>query len=292
MTSMPRNVRLLLAYDGTEFHGWQRQPGQRTVQESLEQAARRVARHQVLINGAGRTDAGVHAQGQVANFETTCSIPCDKLGKAIGSRLPKDISIRHVREMPLSFRSSRDAVCKLYRYRIHNDPQRPVEELTHRYVYHFWHPLDLSRMRAAARLMVGERDFIAFASSGSARETTVRTVLGVQVYRHFQEVRVDVEGTGFLYNQVRNMVGTLIEIGRGHWAPEFVTEILESRDRSLAGPTAPARGLCMQWVRYDLPTLFAAAELVSSTEAAPGVDQPEASLDEVVEPSGHEEPSP
>jgi tRNA pseudouridine38-40 synthase len=291
---MQRNIRFVLAYDGTEFHGWQRQPGQRTVQDSLEQAARRVARHQVLINGAGRTDAGVHAQGQVANFETTSSIPCDKLGKAMGSRLPKDISIRHVREVPLTFRSSRDAVSKLYRYRIHNHAQRPVEELTHRYVYHFWHPLDLSRMQAAARLMVGEKDFIAFASSGSARETTVRTVLGVQVYRHLQEIRVDVEGTGFLYNQVRNMVGTLIEIGRGHWAPEYVSEILASRDRSLAGPTAPARGLCMQWVRYDLPTLFAAASSASAAQAEAAVRQDDlnSTSADLADPSGHPEPSP
>ncbi len=254
---MRRNIRLLLAYDGTGFHGWQAQPGLRTVQDSLEQAVRRVVRHQVRIAGAGRTDAGVHAHGQVANFETTCTIPCESLAKAIGSRLPKDISIHHVREMPLHFRSTSDASSKLYRYRIHNHPQRPVEELTQRYVYHFWHPLDLERMRMAAARMVGTRDFAAFASKGSARETTVRTVLSVHLGRELREIHVDVEGTGFLYNQVRNMVGTLIEIGRGHWEPEYVTEILESGDRSKAGPTAPARGLCMQWVKYDLPAIEA-----------------------------------
>lgn len=287
---MTRNIRLVIAYDGTDFHGWQRQPGLRTVQEALEQAARRVVRHQVLLNGAGRTDAGVHAQGQVANFETTCAIPCDKLGKAIGSRLPKDISIQRVREMPLSFRSSRDAVSKLYRYRIHGHPQRPVEELTHRYVYHFWQPLEIESMQEAARLMVGEKDFAAFASKGSTRETTVRTVLGVDVYRHMQEIRVDVEGTGFLYNQVRNMVGTLIEIGRGHWAPEYVKEILESGDRSLAGPTASARGLCMQWVRYDLPALLAAGSQPpaprpeNATRAGPPDRSSEAFDDEELSP--------
>jgi len=252
---MLRNVRLLVAYDGTDFHGWQAQPDMRTVQETLEQAARRVVRHQVTINGAGRTDAGVHASGQVANFETTCDIPCSNLQKAIGSRLPKDMSLYEVREVPLSFRASSDAMSKLYRYTIYNSSSRPVERQRQRYAYHFWHPLDLPRMRAAAELLVGEHDFAAFATKGSQRETSVRTILRCEVGVHFQEIRIDVEGTGFLYNQVRNMVGTLLEIGRGHWEPECVTDILGSRDRANAGPTAPARGLCLQWVRYNLAKL-------------------------------------
>lgn len=249
---MPRNVRLLIAYDGTDFHGWQHQPGLRTVQESIQQAIRRVARHQVSLIGSGRTDAGVHARGQVANFETTCEIPCDNLRKAIGSRLPKDISIIRADEVPAGFRSTFDAVSKLYRYRIHNAPGRPVEDLAQRYCYHFWHPLDDDAMRRAAALLVGTHDFAAFASKGSERESTVRTVLRIEVYRRYEDVFVDVEGKGFLYNQVRNMVGTLIEIGRGHWPPPYAGEILASRDRSTAGPTAPARGLCLQWVKYDL----------------------------------------
>lgn len=252
-----RNVRLLLAYDGTEYHGWQRQPGLRTVQELLEQAVRRVARHQVAVLGAGRTDSGVHAAGQVASFLTGSTIPCDRMARAIGSRLPKDISVYHAREVPLSFRSTSDATSKLYRYRIHNHPKRPVSQHTQRYAYHFWQPLDLERMREAARLFVGTRDFAAFASRGSERETTVRTVHRVDVRRSFEEIRIDVEGSGFLYHQVRNMVGTLIEVGRGHWEPACVTEILAGGDRGNAGPTAPALGLCLQWVRYDLPRLAA-----------------------------------
>lgn len=252
ITWMLRNIRLLVAYDGTDFHGWQRQPGARTVQESIEQALRRVVHHQITVLGAGRTDAGVHAAGQVANFETTSTMPCENLKKAIGGRLPKDISIGAVDEVPLGFRATTDAISKLYRYRIYNETHRPVGELAQRYTYHFWHPLDIPAMRAAARHLLGTHDFAAFATRGSERQSTVRTILGLEIYAHYNELRIDVEGTGFLYNQVRNMVGTLIEVGRGHWPVESIPAILASRDRCRAGPTAPARGLCMQWVRYDL----------------------------------------
>jgi len=249
---MPRNVRLLVAYDGTEFHGWQHQPGFRTVQETIQQAIRRVVHHQVALVGAGRTDAGVHARGQVANFETTCEIPCENLRKAIGSRLPKDVSIVRADEVPPGFRSTYDAVGKLYRYTIHNAAGRPVEEQVQRYTYHFWHPLDDERMRRAAALLVGTHDFAAFASKGSVRESTIRTVRRLEIYRRYDQLLVDVEGTGFLYNQVRNMVGTLIEIGRGRWESDYAAQILAGGDRANAGPTAPARGLCLQWVKYDL----------------------------------------
>lgn len=249
---MSRNIRLLIAYDGTEYHGWQHQPGLRTVQETIQQAIRRVVRHRISLTGSGRTDSGVHAAGQIANFETTCEIPCDNMRKAIGSRVPKDISIVRADEVPLGFRSTFDAVSKLYRYTIHNAQGRPVENRQQRYCYHFWQPLDDDRMREAAALLIGTHDFAAFASKGSERETTVRTVLRIEISRRYDQVCIDVEGKGFLYNQVRNMVGTLIEIGRGHWAPAYAGEILASCDRSNAGPTAPARGLCLQWVRYDL----------------------------------------
>jgi len=249
---MDRNIRFLIAYDGTDFHGWQKQPEMRTVQDVVEQAMRRVVRHQVGLNAAGRTDAGVHAAGQVANFESTCEIPLINLRKAIGSRLPKDVSLLHVSEVPMGFRCSQDAVSKLYRYRIYNASHRPVQEHVQRYTYHFWNELDPDRMQDAAAHLVGTHDFAGFATKGSERETTVRTILRVDVTRHYEEIRVDVEGTGFLYNQVRNIVGTLLEIGRGHWEPERIDQILAAKDRSLAGPTAPARGLCLQWVRYDL----------------------------------------
>jgi tRNA pseudouridine38-40 synthase len=257
---MERNIKLVIAYDGTDFHGWQRQPETRTVQGMIEQAARRVALHQVNVIGSGRTDAGVHAAGQVANFYTTSPIPTQNLRRAIGARLPKDVTLIHVCEVPLSFNAVKSSRGKLYRYRVYNAEGRPVERHLQRYTYHCWHHLEIEPMREAARCMVGRLDFSAMASSGSPRESNVRTVQSLQIRRIYDEIRFDVFGRGFLYNQVRNMVGTLIEVGRGHWPPERVASIMAGRNRSQAGPTAPARGLCLQWVRYDLPHLAQAED--------------------------------
>jgi tRNA pseudouridine38-40 synthase len=252
---MLRTIYLLVAYDGTDFHGWQQQAGLRTVQGVLEQAVRRVVRHQADLVGCGRTDAGVHAAGHVSSFDTTCELAADRLRHAVGARLPKDVSVIQLRFVQPGFDARRDAISKLYRYRIHNAEGRPVEHVTQRYTYHFWHPLDLDAMRAASRDFVGEKDFSALAGQGDTRESKVRTVLRCDVERHYDEIRIDVEGKGFLYNQVRNMVGTLIEVGRGHWEPDYVAEILASGDRAKAGPTAPAPGLCLQWLRYPASRL-------------------------------------
>jgi len=248
---VPRTLRLTLAYDGTDFHGWQRQAGVRTVQEEVEAVLRRVLREPVNLTGASRTDAGVHARGQVAHLCTDASIPADNLRRAVSHRLPGDVTVLHVAEAPLGFDARRDARAKLYRYRVYNHPRRPVAHLRQRYAWHVWYPLDLDRMRAAAARLVGTYDFTAFASAGSPRRSGVRTMYSVGIRRCYDEVLIDVRGDGFLYNQVRNMVGTLVEIGRGHWEPERVSLILESRDRTQAGPTAPAHGLCLQWVEYD-----------------------------------------
>jgi tRNA pseudouridine38-40 synthase len=263
---MRRNIMFVLAYDGTDFHGWQIQPGLRTVQGVLEETARRVLGQPVEILGAGRTDAGVHAAGQVANFLSDSEIPVTRMRHALGSRLAKDLSLLRGREVDASFVASRHAVSKLYRYRLYACPDRPVNELLQRYTHHFWHPLDLERMRAGACHFVGTHDFAAMASKGSQRLSTTRTVIRCEIYRRYDEVRFDIEGTGFLYNQVRNMVGTLIEVGRGHWEPEHVREILESKDRSQAGPTAPAKGLCLQWVRYPAALLSPAPDGASAAE--------------------------
>ena len=252
---MLRNVMTLIAYDGADFHGWQTQPGMRTVQDCFEQALRRVLRHRVVVFGAGRTDSGVHAAGQVANFFTTSPAPLQGIFHATGSRVPKDMSIIRMDPVPLTFHATHTAVCKLYRYRIHNKPGRPCANLTQRFVYHYWRPLDINAMRRAASAWIGTHDFTSFASSGNVRSTNVRTISRIDVYREGLEIRVDVIGTGFLYNQVRNMVGTLIEFGRGHWPAEQAADILAARDRKRAGPTAPANGLCMQWVKYDIPGL-------------------------------------
>ncbi|MBN1347313.1 MAG: tRNA pseudouridine(38-40) synthase TruA [Phycisphaerae bacterium] len=252
---MERNVKLVIAYDGTDFHGWQRQPSLRTVQGTIEQAARRVLRHQVEVLGSGRTDAGVHAAGQVANFRTTSQVPIQNMRRAIGSRLPKDVTIVSACEVPMSFDAIKSSRGKLYRYRVHCAEGRPVERQLQRQTYHFWQRLAIEPMRQGARYLMGRQDFRAMATQGSPREHTIRTVTGIHIHRHYDEVRFDVQGRGFLYNQVRNMVGTLIEVGRGHWPPERVAEIMASGDRSQAGPTTPARGLCLQWVRYDLEIL-------------------------------------
>ncbi len=248
---MKRNVQLLIAYDGTDFHGWQTQAKMRTVQTTLQDVAQRVVRHPVTLIASGRTDAGVHAAGQIANFHTTCELTPHKFRHAIGSRLPKDIDLLRLRDVPTRFHSTSRSTGKLYRYRIFNHPRRPTRHHQQRYVYHYYKQLDCGAMRRAARLFVGTHDFKAMASTRSTpRQSSIRTILHCEAYAAYEEIRIDVCGTGFLYNQVRNMVGTLLEVGRGKWPPERVTEILKSRDRRSAGPTVPACGLCLQWVQY------------------------------------------
>ncbi len=251
--AVERNIKLTLAYDGSAFHGWQHQPGLRTVQGELEAVLRRVLGHPLHARGASRTDAGVHARGQVATVRTTTSIPIESMRLAVGHRFPSDMAVVHAVEVESAFDASRGAVRKLYRYRIHNAADRPVtaDPTAVRSVWHVWYPLALDRLRAAAARLVGRHDFSGFATAGSPRQTTVRTIEHFSVRRRGLEVRLDVIGDGFLYNQVRNMVGTLVEIGRGHWPVERIDEILATCDRRRAGPTAPPQGLCLQWIDYD-----------------------------------------
>lgn len=247
---MNRNIKLVIAYDGTDFHGWQTQPGVRTVQEELAGVLRRVVGHPLELIGASRTDAGVHARGQVANLHTSSPMPVDNLRRAIQDRLPEDVAIVQAREVPPDFHATRAARGKLYRYRLYHASARPVEHLLNRYCWHVWYRLDLDVMRAAAAALIGQHDFAGFANQGSPRASTVRTIQRIEIERRAREVFIDVAGDGFLYNQVRIVVGTLIEIGRGHWPVTRTREIIESRERGLAGTTAPAQGLCLQWVRY------------------------------------------
>jgi tRNA pseudouridine38-40 synthase len=260
-----RTLYLLVAFDGTDFHGWQKQPGVRTVQEVLEDSLRRVLRHPVALFGCGRTDAGVHALGHVNSVATDCTLPVDKLLHAIGSRLPADVSLIAVREVHPAFHATLSATSKLYRYRIHHGPSRPVEHLAQRYAYHVWRPLDIDAMRAASRFFIGEMDFTSMAATGTVRRTMVRTVLRVDIEKHREEIRFDVEGKGFLHHQVRNMVGTMLNVGCGMWQPEYVRDILAGRDRSRAGPCVPAHGLCLMWVRYPPELLRPTERLVNDT---------------------------
>lgn len=247
---MDRTIFLRIAYDGTDYHGWQEQSEMRTVQSVLAQAMRRTVRHQVSLHGSGRTDSGVHAAGQVAHFKTSSKLEVGKLRHAIGSRLPKDVTVLDLHEVAPAFHSRSSAQSKLYRYRIYAVPSRPVEHKMQRTTYHYWRALDVKRMAEAAVHFLGKQDFSAMAASGCVRKSMVRRVIRCEVYRVRQEIRIDVEGEGFLYKQVRNMVGTLIQVGEGKWEPQRVALILQSRDRANAGNTAPARGLTLQWVRY------------------------------------------
>ncbi|MFP4353818.1 MAG: tRNA pseudouridine(38-40) synthase TruA [Phycisphaerae bacterium] len=245
-----RNIKLIVAYNGAAYHGWQRQAdGIDTVQLRVEQAASAVCKHPVTVHGSGRTDAGVHAAGQVANFHTpNLTVPLSGLRRAMNSRLPADIAIRSAAVVPDDFHASISAIGKTYRYRICVGPTRPVDRA--RLVYHYWRPLELEPMIDAAARLVGTHDFRSLASSQEQRENTVRTITACDVSQIGDEIHVQVSGTGFLYHMVRNITGTLIEVGRGRWSPEHIGPMLASLDRKHAGPTAPPDGLSLIRVHY------------------------------------------
>ncbi len=245
-----RNVRLVIAYDGSAYHGWQRQAdGVDTVQLRIEQALCRVTGHPTVVFGASRTDAGVHAEGQVANFYTTnLAIPLRNLRRAVNAKVPRDVAIRSATAAPESFHASRSAIGKTYRYRIHVAPDRPVA-LAGR-VLHYWRALDVEVMRETARKLLGWHDFRGLASSAEIRQNTVRHLWRCDVSETDTDILVTVEGNGFLFNMVRNIVGTLIEIGRGLWPPDRIDRVLATCDRRLAGPTAPPDGLTLLAVHY------------------------------------------
>ncbi|MDY7108528.1 MAG: tRNA pseudouridine(38-40) synthase TruA, partial [Planctomycetota bacterium] len=257
---MPRH-KLIVAYDGTAFHGWQKQhPPEReplrTVQGVLEDAISQVLRAPVSVLGASRTDAGVHARGQVAAFNADTDIAPGRMMMAINSRLPDDVQLRDAAIVDDAFNPIGDAVAKGYRYRIaHSTVSGGRRPLFDRHITAFTpYVLDPARMNEAARVLIGEHDFASFTRLHHGRESTVRTVYDCQVNvtsRH--RLRIDVCGDGFLYNMVRVMAGTLLEVGRGRIEPEAMEEILAARDRSAAGPTMPPEGLCLMWVRYPPP---------------------------------------
>jgi len=240
-------------YDGTAYHGWQQQPGLPTVQGALAEGLATILGHPVRVDGAGRTDAGVHALGQVAAIRTEHPIGPARLQAAINSRLPADIAVADLAEAPPDFDPARDAVCKHYQYRIWRSEEKPVLEA--RYVWHWWRPLEIEPMREAARRLVGRHDFRSLESRGNPRHSTTRELFRLDVSEAEEpEVHIDVEGDGFLYRMVRNLVGTLVEVGRGRRPPEWVDEVLAARDRTAAGPCAPPRGLCLMRVRYPSDT--------------------------------------
>lgn len=259
-----RNIRITLAYDGTDFRGWQRQPSEPTIQGLLESLLATTLGEHVNLTGSGRTDAGVHAANQVASFKTSCSIPCRNLVKALNDRLPSSVRIKDAGDAALAFHARFGVVSKTYRYRILLAPI--ASPFVARFVYHYPHPLDRKQMNEAARLFEGEHDFTSFAASEAQAEESgdgeersvrhhhdkVRTVFSSRIIWQPKTSMLiyEVRGSGFLHHMVRNIVGTLIEVGRGALKPSDIPRILQGRDRTLAGPTAPAQGLCLLKVEY------------------------------------------
>jgi tRNA pseudouridine38-40 synthase len=241
-----RNYRIVLGYDGTDFRGWQRQPDARTVQGVLEEAVRKVTRKKVVVHGAGRTDAGVHALGQAASFRGAFKLTDEVLLRALNAVLPADVRVFSLEEAPPGFHARKSARSKVYRYRIALAPQ--PNPLDRRFVLHWPYPLKVGRMREAARLFVRAADFTAFSSNRD--RSPVRTVTRSELRRSGGEIVYTIEAQGFLRYMVRTIVGTLLEVGRGRLRPEDLERIFRGKDRSLAGATAPAKGLTLVRVDY------------------------------------------
>jgi len=244
----PRYIKLTICYDGSGYHGWQVQPGFPTIQETLNHAIAELVGHKVNVTGASRTDARVSALGQVGVFKTTSPIPVENMARAITDRLPEDMAVIEAVEVKPPFDVIGAVKSKLYRYTIFTGPHRPVLEIKH--LWHLPAELDVEAMAAAARHLVGKKDFKSFASAADTREDSVRTVFRCDVTRDSDRLYVEIEGDGFLYNMVRNIVGTLVEVGLGRARPDDIPRILQARDRRAAGPIAPPQGLCLMWVKY------------------------------------------
>jgi tRNA pseudouridine38-40 synthase len=243
-----RKIKLTVQYDGSRYSGWQIQPGKRTIQGELVEAVSNLVGVRTFVHGASRTDAGVSALGQVALFEIECPIPTENFVDAINDRLPREIVVIAVEEASPKFDLLGDVKRKLYRYTIYTGRHRPVLRLNQ--CWHIPKKLDVAAMGQAAQMLVGTKDFKSFATAKDRREQTIRTIFSCNVTGEDKWIYVDVKGDGFLYNMVRNIVGTLVEIGAGRWCAAKVSEILEAKDRKAAGPIAPAAGLCLMWIDY------------------------------------------
>jgi len=244
-----RNIKLLLEYEGTNYLGWQRQPQGMTIQQALEEAIQRITGVMSSVTGASRTDAGVHARGQVANFRTESSLPVERLQGALNALLPRDIVVLSAEEVPGDFDARFAARCKVYHYTIWNHRVRPA--LERNFCWHVRWPLEVKRMQEAADLLVGRHDFAAFQSANAQSAGTVRTVSRAEWGQSGSRLTFAIEADGFLYNMVRAVVGTLVDVGRGRWTVEEFAQALRSRDRRRSGRTAPPQGLCLMAVRYE-----------------------------------------
>lgn len=242
-----KRVMLTVAYDGTNYHGWQLQPKVVTIESVLNETLSALFQEEIKVIGASRTDTGVHALGNIAVFDTQARMPAEKISYALNQRLPEDIRIQSSREVPQDFHPRRQNSRKTYEYKILNS-EFPMP-LCRLYTHFTYVPLDILLMREAAAYLKGEHDFKSFCSVNTSAETTVRTIYDITVEKMGELITIQVTGSGFLYNMVRIIAGTLMEAGRGNIAPARIADILNACDRTKAGPTAPACGLTL--VRYE-----------------------------------------
>ncbi len=245
-----KRVRLKIAYDGTAYHGWQIQEGQTTVEEVLRAAVSEAVGRETELIGASRTDSGVHAMGNIAVFDTDSPIPPDKMSMVLNKLLPDDISVVSSDEVPPDWHPRKQDCRKTYEYHIYNSPVRiPVKRL---YAHHIYNEINESEMDRAAKAFIGEHDFSGFCAAGAQTQTFVRTVYDCAVKRAGDEVIISVTGSGFLYNMVRIIAGTLLDVGLGRKSADDIPGIIESGDRRQAGPTLPACGLILIGYEYDI----------------------------------------
>ena len=244
-----RNIKLTIEYDGKEFNGWQKQPNKLNIQGNIEKVLSDITKEDIEIIGSGRTDAGVHALGQVANFKTNSTIPIEKFAIAINSRLKKSIVIKKAEEVPERFHSRYNCKKKTYRYVINNSETGSA--IYRNLEYNIKQPLNIEKMQDASQYFVGEHDFSAFKASGTSSKSSVRTIYSAKVTKEGERIFIELTGNGFLYNMVRIIAGTLVEVGLGKIKPEEITEIIDSKDRQKAGKTLPPYGLYLVEVNYN-----------------------------------------
>lgn len=243
-----KNVKLTIEYDGTNYSGWQRQNNALTIQQTIEEVLNSITGENQRITGSSRTDAGVHARGFVGNFMTDSPIPSSKFRDVLNSKLPNDIVIIKSEEVEIDFNARFNSKGKTYSYTILNRKQRPA--IGRNYVYHFKRDLNIEAMKLAANCFIGTHDFEAFKSSGGNTKTTVRTISDLNIKIDGDSIIFLITGDGFLYNMVRIIVGTIIEVGIGRIRPETIKDIILSKKREKAGPCIPASGLCLEKVYY------------------------------------------
>lgn len=243
-----RNIKLTIEYDGKDFNGWQKQPNKLNIQGNIEKAIESIVGHEVDLTASGRTDAGVHAIGQVANFKTDSQIPIEKMAIAINSRLKKSIVIKEAEDVDEKFHSRLSCRQKTYRYIINNSKQGTA--IYRNLEYHISNNLDIEKMQEAVKYFEGEHDFKAFKASGTSSKNSVRTIYKADVYTKDDRVFIELTGSGFLYNMVRIISGTLVDVGLGKLEPHSIPEIIKLQKRENAGKTLPAHGLYLVKVEY------------------------------------------